>query len=125
MTDESLRTVFRATDELCRQIIEKIDIEVLARHNVGYLNYASDPFRIIADERSRHVSGELHEVICSACSEHGIEVYDLDILNDDFCSLGSNDAVPLMAVVEHLLGSPQRPYEEDPFHSKTRRTSHL
>lgn len=41
-----------------------------------------------------------------------IEVNDLDILADDFRPLGSNDAVLLMAVVEHLNGSPKRLLEK-------------
>jgi len=36
-----------------------------------------------------------------------IQVFDLDIVNDGFETLGQNDVVLLMAVVEHLNGSPR------------------
>lgn len=39
--------------------------------------------------------------------QHGIQVFHLDILNDSFQALGQNDVVLLMAVVEHLNGSPR------------------
>jgi len=40
-------------------------------------------------------------------SAHGIEIFDLDLLRDDFSSLGKNDIVLMMAVIEHLNGSPK------------------
>jgi 2-polyprenyl-3-methyl-5-hydroxy-6-metoxy-1,4-benzoquinol methylase len=41
-----------------------------------------------------------------------IEVLDLDILQDDFAPLKDNDVVLLMAVVEHLNGSPRQLMEK-------------
>lgn len=40
-------------------------------------------------------------------AKYSIQVFDLDILADDFKPLGTNDFVFLMAVVEHLNGSPR------------------
>jgi SAM-dependent methyltransferase len=40
-------------------------------------------------------------------ADTGIEVYDLDILADPFDTLPQSDVVLLMAVVEHLNGSPR------------------
>jgi len=39
--------------------------------------------------------------------DYSIEVHDLDILSDDMERLESNDVVLLMAVIEHLNGSPR------------------
>jgi len=38
---------------------------------------------------------------------HGFDMFDLDLLQDDFSGLGENDIVLLMAVIEHLNGSPK------------------
>ena len=38
----------------------------------------------------------------------GMEVFDCDILQDDFTPLGRNDVALLMAVVEHLNGTPSK-----------------
>ncbi|MBI5529684.1 MAG: methyltransferase domain-containing protein [Deltaproteobacteria bacterium] len=45
--------------------------------------------------------------IAETAAGHGIEVFDLDIVNDDMAPLGKNDVVLLMAVVEHLSGTPR------------------
>jgi len=45
--------------------------------------------------------------IMDAVRGRTIEVFDLDILRDDFSVLGRNDIVLLMAVVEHLNGTPR------------------
>jgi hypothetical protein len=50
---------------------------------------------------------ELKGSIERLASKWSIQVFDLDILNDDFGTLGRNDVVFLMAVVEHLNGSPR------------------
>jgi 2-polyprenyl-3-methyl-5-hydroxy-6-metoxy-1,4-benzoquinol methylase len=50
---------------------------------------------------------ELKSSIERLASKWSIQVFDLDILSDDFAALGRNDVVFLMAVVEHLNGSPR------------------
>lgn len=50
---------------------------------------------------------ELKRSIEQLASKWSIQVFDLDILNDDFSVLGRNDVVFLMAVIEHLNGSPR------------------
>ena len=39
--------------------------------------------------------------------KNNIELFDIDILDNDFDILGKNDVTLLMAVVEHLNGSPK------------------
>lgn len=45
--------------------------------------------------------------IAKFADSHSIALHDLDILQDDFAALGENDIVLLMAVVEHLNGTPR------------------
>jgi 2-polyprenyl-3-methyl-5-hydroxy-6-metoxy-1,4-benzoquinol methylase len=50
---------------------------------------------------------EFKKSILRVAESNSIEVFDLDILQDNFELLNKNDVVLLMAVVEHLTGSPQ------------------
>jgi 2-polyprenyl-3-methyl-5-hydroxy-6-metoxy-1,4-benzoquinol methylase len=55
-----------------------------------------------------HLFGEsLRHAILNFASENDIQVVDLDIVSDNFSQLGKYDVVLLMAVVEHLHGSPR------------------
>lgn len=47
------------------------------------------------------------EAIERIAEAHQIEVFDLDMVNDDLSPLGANEIVLLMAVVEHLNGTPR------------------
>lgn len=47
------------------------------------------------------------EAIERLAEAHGIELFDLDIVAEDLSPLGANDMVLLMAVVEHLNGTPR------------------
>lgn len=50
---------------------------------------------------------EFAEAIRRVASANNIEVADLDIVSDSLSCLGTADTVLLMAVVEHLIGSPR------------------
>lgn len=50
---------------------------------------------------------DFRKAIFELAAREGIEIYDLDILKDDFRVLKENDVVLLLAVVEHLSGSPK------------------
>jgi SAM-dependent methyltransferase len=50
---------------------------------------------------------KVHGTLLEFATKAGIELLDLDILNDNLAPLGTSDVVLLMAVVEHLNGSPK------------------
>lgn len=59
----------------------------------------------IADKYSLY-SPAMRELVFSFAAEHALEIDDIDIVNDNLSGLGGHDVVMLMAVVEHLNGSP-------------------
>jgi SAM-dependent methyltransferase len=63
-------------------------------------------------ERYGLYGSRFQDAIGEIARTEGLEVFDLDILSDDFASLGQNDIVLLMAVVEHLNGSPRELMEK-------------
>ncbi|MEQ8971773.1 MAG: hypothetical protein RIE73_15425 [Coleofasciculus sp. C1-SOL-03] len=60
----------------------------------------------IVDKYELYGSRFKHSILKLA-ETHSIEVNDMDILQDEFTNLAKNDIVLLMAVVEHLSGSPE------------------
>lgn len=58
-------------------------------------------------ERFSLYDGQLRHFVQGAADDYGIAVRDVDMLNDDLNFLKDADFVLLMAVVEHLNGSPK------------------
>jgi SAM-dependent methyltransferase len=65
-------------------------------------------YEVTAVDRYEFYGEAFQERIMSLAARHGIELRDLDILNDDLPAVGRFDVVLLTAVVEHLHGSPRR-----------------
>jgi 2-polyprenyl-3-methyl-5-hydroxy-6-metoxy-1,4-benzoquinol methylase len=72
----------------------------LALARLGYRTKIVDKYVLFREPFKR--------AIYQLADKAGIEVFDLDILQDDFRPLDQNDVVLLMAVVEHLNGSPRQ-----------------
>ncbi len=64
-------------------------------------------FKVKIVDNYKMYSPGFYESIKNLAKQTGIEILDLDILRDDFNSLGKNDVVMFMAVAEHLNGSPR------------------
>jgi SAM-dependent methyltransferase len=64
-------------------------------------------FQVSSIEKLAFYDDALDDIITFSSKSYGIEVYDLDILNDDIDILGHFDAVILSAILEHLNGTPK------------------
>jgi len=71
---------------------------------LGYKVRIADRYALYGDP--------FRKAIQDAVRGRSIELVDLDILRDDFAVLGQNDIVLLMAVVEHLNGTPRHLLEK-------------
>ncbi len=76
----------------------------LALARLGYRTRIVDKYALFRERFRR--------AIYRLADSAGIEVFDLDILQDNFAPLQQNDVVLLMAVVEHLNGSPRHLMEK-------------
>jgi hypothetical protein len=65
-------------------------------------------YEVTICEKYSLYSKEFKTAIYKLADKYGIEVKDTDILNDDLTALKDADAALLMAVVEHLNGSPKQ-----------------
>jgi len=65
---------------------------------LGYRVKVADRYDLYGDGFRREIE--------KVASKTGLELHNIDIVKEDFGALGAPDAVLLMAVVEHLNGSP-------------------
>jgi 2-polyprenyl-3-methyl-5-hydroxy-6-metoxy-1,4-benzoquinol methylase len=65
-------------------------------------------YKLAMVDRYEFFTDEFRSAIERVAGDSGVRVVDADMLADDLSSLGRFDAVLLMAVVEHLHGSPLR-----------------
>jgi len=71
---------------------------------LGYQVKIVDKYELYAANYKNHLT--------IFAEKNNIELFDLDILEDDFDILGKNDVALLMAVVEHLHGSPKNLFDK-------------
>ncbi len=76
----------------------------LAFARLGYRTKIVDKYRLFGEP--------FKQAIYHLAESAGIEVFDLDLVRDDLAPLQQNDVVLLLAVVEHLNGSPRRLMEK-------------
>lgn len=65
-------------------------------------------YKVRIVDNYEYYSNAFKTAIREIAQKTSIEVHDLDIINDEFKNLEKNDIVLLMAVVEHLSGSPKK-----------------
>lgn len=64
-------------------------------------------YRVKIVDRYDLYGPKFKDAISRLAEKYSIELCDLDILSGDFARLGQNDVVLLMAVIEHLNGTPR------------------
>jgi len=153
-SSDVVRVIDEAKNELA-PVLARLDIEQLAKHNMGYARYSVDPiegfvdqeiirftktvdfiyktmscqahiidigmfvpivpvalaklgFRVASVENLAFYGTALNEMVSLINGRYNIGIHDLDILNDELGMLsGKFDVVLLLAILEHLNGTPK------------------